>query len=165
MFNRLDKFTNVSEVSLEVSKFFTEAKNFENNIRKKLSLFCKLDLSDTARERIVDMVDEKTRRYFGLGVDIIRANGCSLSELDKIISDSLKGDYSGHIYQKFKEGDKISKVEIKSKLQNLYKSLKLNKTAKASDLEKYFELKSCKVKNSQTGKWEHGFELVTRKSL
>jgi hypothetical protein len=29
MFNRLDKFTNVSEVSLEVSKFFTEAKTLK----------------------------------------------------------------------------------------------------------------------------------------
>ena len=35
---------------------------------------------------------------------------------------------------------------------------------KASDLEKYFELRPCKVTNKETGKRDHGFEILRRKN-
>ena len=82
--------------------------------------------------------------------------------LEEIMAD-LEKNLVSSIYQEFKEGEKTSKIELKTKLQKIYDLLGSKQTAKASDLEKYFELKSCKVKNSQTGKWENGFELVKKK--
>ena len=45
-------------------------------------------------------------------------------------------------------------------LCTIYSSLGYNKTPKANDLEEYFEIKECKVLNSETNKREHGFEII-----
>jgi predicted DNA-binding ribbon-helix-helix protein len=165
MFNQLSNITNTSKLTKEVTDFFINYKDCKNNLTKKLRLFCNMNLSEEARERIVSMVDEKTRTYYNLGLDVIRASGYSIARLDKQISNKLvnQTNLASSIYQEFKEGEKTSKIELKTKLQKIYDLLGSKQTAKASDLEKYFELKSCKVKNSQTGKWEHGFELVKKK--
>ena len=165
MFNQLSNITNTSKLTKEVTDFFINYKDCKNNLTKKLRLFCGMNLSEEARERIVSMVDEKTRTYYNLGLDVIRASGYSIARLDKQISNKLVNQTNlvSSIYQEFKEGEKTSKIELKTKLQKIYDLLGSKQTAKASDLEKYFELKSCKVKNSQTGKWENGFELVKKK--
>ena len=48
-------------------------------------------------------------------------------------------------------------------LKNLYTSLGYNKTPKANDLDKYFEIRPCKMTNKETGKRDHGFEIIKRK--
>ena len=52
--------------------------------------------------------------------------------------------------------------EIKNMLKDLYKFLGYNKTPKANDLEKYFEIKLCKV-TVETGKQDNGFKIIKRK--
>lgn len=50
--------------------------------------------------------------------------------------------------------------KIKQDVKNIYDFLGMTKTAKASDLEEYFKIKECKVLNSETGKWDRGFEIL-----
>ena len=45
-------------------------------------------------------------------------------------------------------------------LREFYEENNITKNPKASDLEEYFNLKTCKVKNSD-GKWENGFEIIS----
>ena len=54
-------------------------------------------------------------------------------------------------------------VRVKEDLQALYDKLNYTKKAKANDLEEYFELKECKVLNSETGKYDRGYELIKKK--
>jgi hypothetical protein len=161
MFNRLDESTGTEGVANEVSDFFKLYKECRNDMNKKLRLFCKFSLSNEARERIISLVDEKTRSYYSMGVDKIRAASFNVTLLAKVISSDLI-DYDTRIYQEFKEGDKLSKASIKSILQQIYSDLGSHRRAKASDLEEWFELKSRKIKVESTGKWEHGFELVKK---
>ena len=49
-------------------------------------------------------------------------------------------------------------------LKDLYKFLGYNKTPKANDLVKYFEIKLCKV-TVETGKQDNGFKIIKRKEI
>ena len=164
VFNTIDQSlegTADIQVNLEVTKFLSLYRDCKNDIMKRIRLFCETNLSDKARDRVVSLVDEKTRTYYSLGLGILSKTSYDLKDFDRLLSESQL-DLSDSIYQEFKEGIKLSKADIKSKLQNIYESSGSKRKAKASDLEEYFELKSCKVKNSQTGKWENGFELVKK---
>jgi hypothetical protein len=74
-----------------------------------------------------------------------------------------KDDLKDKIYLNYKEGNKYSRNSVKEDLQKLYDSLNYTKTAKASDLDEYFEVKECKILNKETGKYDRGFELIKRK--
>ena len=63
--------------------------------------------------------------------------------------------------QIFSVGSKYSTKQIKSILADFYIANNISKTPKASDLEDYFILKTCKVKIND--KWENGFEIVSLK--
>ena len=63
----------------------------------------------------------------------------------------------------FKVGDKYTKKQIKEMLANFYSLNSITKTAKASDLENYFIIKSIKLKVGD--KWEHGFEIIKKKEV
>lgn len=83
----------------------------------------------------------------------------NISQLDKLLEGKLKIA----IYSEFKEGDSIPKSRIKSKLADIYIKTGCKKTAKANDLDKWFEIKATKAKNS-TGKWVNAFELMKKKA-
>ena len=75
-----------------------------------------------------------------------------------------KSQLRDEIYNIFKVDEKYTKSEIKNMLKDLYKSLGYNKTPKANDLEKYFEIKLCKV-TVETGKQDNGFKIIKRKEI
>ena len=62
------------------------------------------------------------------------------------------------IYRLFKVGNRYVKADIKSTLKMLYDRLGYQKTAKASDLEEYFELKKIYTPDKK-----NGFELLSKK--
>ena len=64
------------------------------------------------------------------------------------------------IISTFSLNARYSKSSIKARLERIYTNLKYDKTPKANDLEQYFELKECKVLNSDTGKRDAGFEII-----
>ena len=64
---------------------------------------------------------------------------------------------------KFKEGDKLSLVDIKTKLTNIYDSISYDRKAKATDLENYFEVKRCKVTDKITKLRENYFEIIKKR--
>ena len=60
-------------------------------------------------------------------------------------------------------GNKYTKKYIKEKLQEIYNQTNIKKSAKASDLEEYFELKPAKITNQQTKTRDAGFEIIQLK--
>ena len=63
-----------------------------------------------------------------------------------------KGNIRDNILSVFTVGNKYLKSEIKEELKDIYTELGYNKTPKANDLEKYFEIRPCKITNKETGK-------------
>ena len=55
-----------------------------------------------------------------------------------------------HLDRLFQIGSSYSRVFIKTSLSALYQSLGIPGTAKASDIEKYFEVSDCKVQEGNT---------------
>ena len=67
------------------------------------------------------------------------------------------------IYGSFKIGEKYSTKIIKSMLKDIYSSLGILKTPKASDLGDYFILEDTRVLNSETGKRDRGFKIISKR--
>jgi len=78
---------------------------------------------------------------------------------------SIKGIKSvdAVIYENFEVGQKYSKFTAKSLLQKIYDNMSISRTAKASDLSEYFEIRESKVVNTETGKRDAGFEIIKKK--
>ena len=72
----------------------------------------------------------------------------------------IEGKVKDEILKEFVISERYSKSSIKARLERIYTNLKYNKTPKASDLEQYFELKECRVLNSDTGKRDAGFKII-----
>ena len=66
------------------------------------------------------------------------------------------------IYNEFKVGHSYSNPYIKQKLGDIYDQKEYKATAKAVDLDEYFETKYGKVKD-ETGKWVNGFNIISKK--
>ena len=67
------------------------------------------------------------------------------------------------IYNSFQIGEKYSTKVIKSILKDIYSTLGISKTPKASDLGDYFILEDTRVLNSETGKRDRGFKIISRR--
>ena len=70
-----------------------------------------------------------------------------------------------HVRSTFNIGDKYSLADIKIKLQELYKNINYNKTAKATDLKEFFEVSECLLTRVVDGEKKRvkGYELLSKK--
>lgn len=151
---------------LEVQSFLDKFHNLGSS-KDKLKLLCSEGsiLTEKDLEVIFREIPDYFRNfYLGLGPDRCRALGYEYTRMKKeydtkfFDTDTVKEV----VFSKFSQGDKLSSLEIKSTLKDLYSELGYKKTPKASDLEEYFELKKIKTKD-QSGKWVNGFELLKKK--
>jgi hypothetical protein len=107
---------------------------------------------------------EKYKDYYKhLGFSGIRAHRYNEAEIkreiEKICGNSQKGDQlKEEMYRLFKVGNRYTKADIKTTLKNLYERIGYQKTAKATDLEEYFDLKKI-----YTSDKKNGFELLNKK--
>ena len=72
-------------------------------------------------------------------------------------------DLPDKILSAFTVGNKYLRSEVKDLLGGIYNSFEYSKTPKASDLEEYFEIRPCLITNKDTGKRDHGFEIIKKK--
>ena len=75
----------------------------------------------------------------------------------------IENEVKQKILSTFSIRNRYLKSDIKETLRKIYEDLGYDKTPKASDLEEYFELRSCQIKNKETGKKDHGFEILKKK--
>ena len=109
-------------------------------------------------------VPNKYKGYYDvLGFEGIKACKCQESyikrKIDSLCGNSQKEDkIKEEIYRLFKVGNRYIKSDIKTTLKDLYERMGYQKTAKASDLQEYFE-----VKGILTSDKKNGFELLNKK--
>lgn len=100
--------------------------------------------------------------YVGLGAERCKELGYNSTLLQRDYEIKLFDieKVRTEIYNSFTVGEKISYSDIKSVLSGIYEKLGYKKTAKATDLSEWFEIKDgIKIKNPD-GKWVHGLEIL-----
>ena len=142
-----------------ITKFFKESRDFPN----KMKLLCETDLTDLERGVLLDQLPLTYKNYYEtIGPERCKALGYNKTDLEKEYSDLQfdKSKLEEEINKEFQVGNRYSRTTVKETLGVIYSSLGYNKTPKANDLEEYFEIKSCKVLDQNTGKRDNGFEII-----
>ena len=146
---------------------FEEAPYFTDKMR----FLCESGFSGRDLDDILNCIPMVFKNYYiTLGKDKIMSLGCQKSKLD-LEYGRLKNNQQNSssldelIYSEFKVGEKYLKSDIKNKLGGIYSRSGIMATAKATDLENYFELKSGKATNKVTGKRDHYYEILKPKTL
>ena len=152
----------------EIQEFLDTKFNRTNLFREKMKLFCEfLDNHSDNKDILLELLSSRIsnpdyRKYYSL----YGTSGCNALEYRKqdleegLIDTSKKIDNSLSlaIYHNFTVGDRISKKEIKIRLQNIYNSLGITSKAKATDLDTFFKLIRTKI-TMPDKKLENGFKL------
>lgn len=153
-----DRF--VSDIVDEFYKY----KDFSDRLKYLMNL----GLSGAVAEKVLSYLPYNFSRYFSLGLEkcashSYRRNGIE-KDICKIENNSLvKDTLDKEIYKAFNVGEKYKKSDIKAVLKGIYACIEYQATPKATDLEEYFELRSCQITNSETGKIDNGFEIIKKR--
>lgn len=111
------------------------------------------------------MIYKNYYNYFGPSQ--LKANSYNITDLRKLLlSDKVEenSNLSDIITESFSIGDRIPLSEIKDRLRKIYNDLSgYNKSPKASDLEKYFEVKKIQITNKETGKRDNAYEILSKR--
>ena len=166
VFNSIENQFNI-ELEREVNNFLLQFNSLEDGFFYKMKYVCETlpGKSIEIQTKIINELPKSYREfYITLGPDRCRSLGYKYQLLKDNIS-QVNFDINtlnNTIYNNFQVGEKCSNAAIKTKLQGLYNQLGYKKTAKATDLENWFEIKEIKVKDS-SGKRVNGFEIVKKK--
>ena len=166
VFNSIENQFNI-ELEREVNNFLLQFNSLEDGFFYKMKYVCENlpGKSIEIQTKIINELPKSYREFYTvIGPDRCRSLGYKYQLLKDSI-DQINFDINtlnNTIYNNFQVGEKYSNVTIKTKLQDLYNQLGYKKTAKATDLEQWFELKAIKVKDS-SGKRVNGFEIVKKK--
>ena len=98
-----------------------------------------------------------------VGKDRLKALGYNPTYADKelgIITFSPK-KLKERVQEEFHKGNRIAKSEIKERLAKIYDELGYQRTAKATDIEEWFEVKSITIITNK--KKINGFEILNQK--
>lgn len=169
VFNTLVEEGQISEkVSSGVSSFISQFNSLVG-FPAKMRFLCESDLSKEEVSVILDQIPLQYKNfYLGLGPDRCKACGYNVTRLNKELSDVVVEQtdldkLSDMIYQRFKVGEKYTKVEIKDAIREIYNDVGYNRPPKANDIELYFEVADCRTPNKETGKRDHGFKILKKK--
>ena len=109
------------------------------------------------------MKEPEYQKYYDFyGTQGCKAKKFRKKDLEQGFTDNIKND-ENNIVNIFNIGASYTKKDIKQKLKDIYSSLGIAQTPKATDLEKYFEIDEVKISNPKTGKRENGFKIISKK--
>ena len=169
--SRINQEYNISERKDKIDSTLNRFNHEFTTFIDKMKYLCsqKENLSNEEYNTILSLVPMEYSNYIiTLGVDKIKTWRYQRSDLDKEFKklsnqQGLENDVIKSILSSFKIGERDTKANIKERLGNIYNSLGYTKTPKASDIEEWFEVKSCQISNKATGKRDMGFEIVKKK--
>lgn len=168
---------NDSEINLDVRdknykfvELFREEFRQDENFVRRMRMYYRLvtEFSDIYNQNINvfnSIIPISYQSYMNLlGPEQIKAVGYREIDIKSRAEAILNTDqFKAEIILKFKPGNKYSLKNIKEVLKDINIGLGIDIKPKASDLEKYFKLKECTILNSETGKWDRGFEILELK--
>lgn len=152
-----------STLSEDASNFIKECIDASVSWENLFRSFCELE--ESIRNEVIYYVPYKMKHsYDALGPERCKALGYNYFKISKAKDDVLKDPkvLMEAIYSNF-ECKRYLMAEIKNGISKIYRELGYNKTAKAVDIEEWFEIKEVVMPNPITGKRGHGFELLKKK--
>lgn len=147
-----------------LSDEFLDAFYNTNNFTEKLKLLCEyLRTNNCDRKELENVISQKYFDYYDFfGPERCKAYLFREDIILNKVSDQLQVDnLTAEVLKIFTLGDRITKKLAKEKLKDVYKKLNIQATAKATDLEKWFEIKT--INFSINNKREAGFEILAFK--
>ena len=154
-------------INQKVSEFLREYQKL-GTFKSKLKYLCEYGFSDEVAGIVLDQIGEHDNiksYYISLGSQKLRALGYDKHKIEKelgIVTFSYELLESS-IYSEFKVGDKLTLSSIKDRLDYLYKSISYTATPKATDLEKFFEIKNSSI--YEDGKKIKCYTLLKKKEI
>lgn len=136
---------------------------------EKMRLLCLSNFSDSELSAVLELIPILYKNYYNtLGKSKIGALSYKKHLLDKecnriLNNQGVASSCAERIVSYFCIGKRYLKTEIKQALSVIYKDTGLDLTPKASDLEKYFELKEVNLVDHSTNKRVKGFEILSKK--
>lgn len=168
--NQLTVFNTMAKIGLyniddRIKDFLT---NFERltTASQKIEMLCKNSLTQAELSYVLNSIPSSFKNYYEkLGPDKCRALGYNITKVQEEYSKECHTvlDLPKIVGDLFDVGKKYKLVDIKIALQGAYNKVNLKKTAKASDLLNWFEVKKIQVTNKITGKRDVGYELLSKK--
>ena len=162
-------FNTPEKLSKKVKKILQDFEN-QQFFSGKMKYLYSLNMEpDIAKQVLDNIYDTRFSKYYwtisaGRAGSLGYQSGKLEDEYNKITNPGDKSDIERKVQEKifntFLIGNKYSKVDIKEKLREIYLNNSYDISPKASDLEKYFEIKLCKISNKETGKRDMGFEII-----
>ena len=136
---------------------------------EKMKLLCTCNLNQYQIENVLEQIPINFKNYYNtVGPEKIRnlqfKNSVIQEEYERLkYSQGMKSELCVAIYNAFLVGDKYLKCEIKIKLKEIYENLNITESPKASDINRYFELKNIQITNKDTGKRDNGYLLIKKR--
>ena len=159
---RLDSINDIHTSGESVEVFLNKYKNCETG-SDRLKVVCTFNFysKEDQQEAFLNYVPLSYRNYYyGLGPDKCKDLKYDISRIKlELQAVCYREKLTSCVLNAFVLGEKYTKSSIKSKLSEIYESISYDRKAKASDLGEWFEIAPCKLKNPDSGKWEHGFEI------
>ena len=162
---RLDQeiLLNNPNLNQEVSSLYSEY-SIDSNFERRMRLLCDfIDNNSEVYKNNIDTISVLMYRQVQyieiLGASKIRSRSCIESEIKKEINNVMSsGNIISDLLDRFKVGFRYSLKYIKESLKEIYIKRSITSTPKASDLEKYFEVKKCLI--NEAGRMIHGYEIL-----
>lgn len=152
------------EIINEFMNKFTEDENFP----RRLKLYCEFRDEYRDREEIIGILNKSIRdNRFNTYYTLFGTQGCKAKRfrddsLKLVVIDTTHFDeLDKEVYNNFQTGERLSRKEIKGMLKNIYLKLSLSRTAKASDLGEWFDLRP--INYMKNGEKVNGFEIIALK--
>ena len=167
-FSVFDAIDKVGHESLERAAVDSIADEFDKltTFPERMKLVCTCELSREGMIRLFKRIPTKySLIYCMVGPERCARysyrEGLITQELGQSAANSeLEEKIESSIASSFLVGLKYKKSDIKESLREIYQSLGYKASPKATDLEKYFELKECKI--TESGEISKGF-IILRK--
>ena len=163
VFNELGNISTVEDKGV-LEDFFKEYEQVKGR-EKKLQFICDYYFAGNSIRNIVDLVTEKRfKEYLTiLGPEKCKSAWYKTSELDKKLNIiSFEDDkIFEEIDKEFNVGESYINTYIKTKLSEIYKRIGYKATAKANDLNNYFDTKKCLIQADD--KRVNGLKIISKK--
>ena len=157
-------------INQRVSEFLEQYQKL-GTFKAKLRYLCEFGFNDEVVSIVLDQIGEHDNiksYYTALGPQKLRALGYDRYKIEKelgIVTFSYEL-LESTIYNEFKVGDKLTLSGIKDRLGYLYSSINYTAVPKATDLEKFFEVRPIVIyekKDNGSRKQIKGYELLKKK--
>ena len=171
LFTTMNNKLTPDDISNKRVSEFIEEYDSKKTYYEKMKLLCECTLNNDEVEIFLYQIpdsDPIKSHYLALGPQRLKALGYNSTKANKELGIIMFSPelLIQEIYSNFKEGEKLSLISIKSRLDLIYSSISYQSSPKATDILRYFEIKECLISivdNDGKKKRVRGYELIKSK--